>query len=433
MFLKKNNMKRKNIILVMLLVLAGLFTMQSCNKDDASTVITEQAFTQPEIISPAVRADGTVLFTGSTVNLTWKSVNPGDPEKWDVYFGTSENPPLYKAAHTAQTLTVPVVDGQEYFWKVVVVDANGVATKTPVNSFIAVNGTNAEMAVDLSVTTDVLTAVGLNLTADKTVDLRLLILKKSDMSIVSAVDDGAAAESYHDFGTLADGEYILGVDIFSTINAGDFNKPISLSLALHFDQLGMVNETLEFPKVMTNANPCSLYRTYLASVKKDGSKYTISKAVSYLAPSVLTWKGTDADYPSEVTSTESCAGKTMRGVGFGWMLDWWGETIVSGGTLNYTISGNKITIPLQKYCKTTYKGAAQPEYSIQGTGTIDNSGAFPVYTIQYDFIQSGSSIATVSMDYGWPTPYFEAKITTDPAGLKSASIPSINRPDKAQR
>jgi hypothetical protein len=56
MFKKKLNMKRKNIILVTLLVLAGLFTMQSC-KDEAPTVITDQAFTQPEIISPVVRAD----------------------------------------------------------------------------------------------------------------------------------------------------------------------------------------------------------------------------------------------------------------------------------------------------------------------------------------------------------------------------------------
>ena len=417
----------------MLLVLAGLFTMQSCNDDIASTVITEQAFTQPEVVSPVVRADGTVLFTGSTVTLTWKSVNPGDPEKWDVYFGTSDTPPLFKAAHTTQSISVPVVDGTEYYWQVAVVDANGIKTKSEVNHFTAVNGTNPDMLVDLSVTTDVLTAIGLNLTPDKTVDLRFLVLKKSDMSIVATVDDGAAAESYDGFGALADGEYVLAVDIYSTINAGDFNKPVSLSLSLHFDQLGMINEQLDFPKVMTNANPCQLYRTYLASVKKVGAKYTISKSVSYLAPAVITWKGTDADYPSEVTSTESCTDKTMRGLGFGWMLDWWGETIVSGGTLKYTVSGDAITIPLQKYCKTTYKLAAQPEYSIQGTGTINKSGAFPVYTIHYDFIQSGSSIATVSMDYGWPTPYFEAIITSDPAGLKSASIPSGSRISKPVR
>jgi hypothetical protein len=409
MFLKKNNMKRKNIFLVMLLVLAGLFTMQSCNKDDASNAITEQAFTQPEIISPIVRADGTVLFTGSTVNLTWKSVNPGDPEKWDVYFGTSDNPPLFKAALATQTLTVPVVDGQHYYWKVVVVDANGLATTSPVNSFIAVNGTSQDMLVDLSVTTDVLSAIGLNLTPDKTVDLRLLILKKSDMSIVSAVDDGAAAESYDGFGELADGEYVLGVDIFSTINAGDFNKAVSLNLSLHFDQLGMINQTIDFPKVMTNANPCNLYRTYLASVTKAGSKYTISKAVSFMAPAIVTWTGKDDVYDSQVTTTESCSGKTMKGLNAGWMLDYWGEIITSGGVISYTVTGTTINIPLQKFCKTTWKGAAQPEYSIQGTGTIDNSGAKPVYTIKYDLIQSGKTILTAGN--GVPLGYLLAVIS----------------------
>jgi hypothetical protein len=427
-------MKRKNIILIMLFVLSGLFTIQSCIKEDSSTFTAKQAFTQPVASSPVVRSDGTVLFTGSTVDLTWVSENKsGDAVKWDVYFGTDAAPVLYKSGLTKQTLSVPVVDGQTYFWKVVIIDANGVKTSSQIFSFIAVNGTNPNILVDLTCQTDVLTAVGLNLTPDKTVDLRLLILKKSDMSVVATIDDGAAAESYDGFGLLPDGEYVIGVDIFSTINAGDFNAPISLSLALNFDQLGMINQKLDFPKVMTNASPCNLYRTYLSTVKKVGSKYTITKAISYLKPAVLTWKGTDADYPSEVTMTESCAGKTMTGVGFGWMLDWWGEIIVSGGTLNYTVSGNTITIPLQKYCKTTYKGAVQPEYSIQGTGTIDNSGTYPVYTIHYDFIQSGSSIAKVSMDYGWPTNYFEAKITTDPNVTKSANISSSIRPARPKR
>jgi len=112
----------------------------------------------------------------------------------------------------------------------------------------------------------------------------------------------------------------------------------------------------------------------------------------------------------------------MHGLGFGWMGDWWGEVIVSGGTLQYSISGNSITIPLQKYCKTTYNSAAQPEYSIEGIGTIDNSGTYPVYTIYYDFIQSESSIAAISMENGWPTDYFEAVITTDPNVSKSAFI-----------
>lgn len=388
-------MKRKNIILAILPIIVAMFGLQSCTKVDNTTFTTYAAFTQPATTSPVVRADGTVLFTGTTVNLTWTSANPNsDAVAWNVYFGEDASPALYKSGLTTQTLAVPVADGKTYYWKVDILDGRKVKTTSETYSFTAVNGTNPQIQVDLSVTTDVLTAIGLNKTADQVVDLRLLVLKKSDLSIVKTIDDGAANESYSDLGTLADGDYVLGVDIFSTINAGDFNKPLNLSLALQFNQLGMINKKLEFPNVMTNANPCKLYRTYLANVKKAGAVYTITSAVSYLTPPVATWKGTDDVYPSEITTTLNCTSTTMKGLGFGWMLDYWGEIITSGGTLAYTVSGTTITIPLQKYCKTTYNGAAQPEYSISGTGTIDNSGATPVWTIKYDFIQSGKSILT---------------------------------------
>lgn len=409
-------MKKRNIILALLPFALTIFTLNSCKVDDG-TITVYHAFTTPVLTTtPAVRADETVLFTGSTVALNWGSKDAdGDPGNWNVYFGTDPvSPALFKSALAANTISVPVVDGTTYYWYVEVVDANKVKTKSEISSFTAVNGKNPEISMNLNVTTDVLAAIGLDLTPDQTVDLRLMIFKKSDLSVVKIVDDGNANESYGEFSTLPDGEYVVGVDIFSTINAGDFNKVVKLSMSLQFDQLGILNQKLDFPNVMTNANPCSLYRTYLASVKKVGAVYTIASAVSYLAPSVLTWKGTDADYTSQVKTTESCAGKTMTGLGFDWMLDWWGEKITSGGTLSYTISGSTITIPLQKYCKTTYNGAAQPEYSIKGTGTINNSGAYPVYTIQYDFIQSGASIATICLDYGWPTNYFEAVITTKP-------------------
>lgn len=52
------------------------------------------------------------------------------------------------------------------------------------------------------------------------------------------------------------------------------------------------------------------------------------------------------------------------------------------------------------------------DIQISGTGTIDNSGAFPVWTIQYDLIQSGKSILTAAN--GVPAGYLEAVITTNP-------------------
>lgn len=431
---------KKNIkALAMLPIIMALFAIQSCKQESNVTPTVENAFTQPVATSPVVRADGTARFTGSTVTLAWSSeAAGGDAQSWDVYFGTNSTPPLYQSGVKQTSLTVPVEDGKTYYWRVVVKDARGIITDSYFPgyqnfSFTAVNGLNPKMDVNMTTTTNVATAIGMDLAPDDVVDLRLLVIKKSDMSVVDIIDNGASSESYGGFGDLADGEYLLATDIFSTKNFGDFNAPVSLSLSLNFQQLGIIDTTLNFANVMTNEYPCPLYRTYLAKVVKAGPAYTISSNVSYMAPPVLTWLGDDATYPSQITTTESCDAKTMTGLGFGWMLDWWGEIIQTGGTLTYTISGNTITIPLQPYCTTTYKGAVQPAYSIQGSGTIDNSGQYPVYHIQYDFIQSGASIGEISNQYGWPTTYFEATITTNPNGLKSATIESAKRPAKPNR
>lgn len=393
--------------------LAGLFTMQSCKKDTSVPPKVYGSFTDPVIVAPA--NEGYVSVPGTTIDLKWESTDSdGDPLLWDVYFGTSSNPPLVKSGNTSLTYTATVAKGKEYFWRVQTKDANGVITRSSTWSFKVIDPA-ADMTVDLSWTTDVKTVIGIDLAADKAVDMRLLIVKASDKSIVGE-EDGATYESYADFNTLPDGDYLVAADIYSTINAGDFNKPININLNLTFSQAGIIDQSIPFPAVMTNANACSLYRTYLATVKKVGTAYTITKAVSYMTPLILTWNGTDADSPSQATTTADCAGKTMTGLGFGWMLDYWGEIIVSGGTLNYTSTATTITIPLQLYCSTTYKGAPQTPYYVQGTGTIDNSGAYPVWTIHYDFKQGTHWVAAEPAYGGWPTAYFEAIITTNPAG-----------------
>jgi hypothetical protein len=405
-------MKRYILFFIMMISLAGLFTMQSCKKDTGVPPKVYGSFTDPVIVAPA--NGGYVSVTGTTIDLQWESTDAdGDPLNWDVYFGDSSNPPLVKSDNTSLTYTVTIEKGKEYFWRVECKDANGIITRSSEWSFIVIDPA-ADMTVDMSWATDVKTVVGIDLTPQAAVDMRLLIVKASDKSIVGE-EDGSGFESFADFNTLPNGDYLIAADIYATINAGDFNKPINIDLNLAFFQPGIVDETLTYPKVMTNANPCSLYRTYLATVTKAGTVYTIAKAVSYMIPSVLTWKGTDADSPSQVTTTATCAGKTMTGLGFGWMWDYWGEIIIEGGTLSYTSTATTITIPFQKYLTTTYKGVKQTPYYVQGTGTIDNTGAYPVWTIHYDFKQGTHWVAAEPGYGGWPTSYFEAIITTNPA------------------
>ena len=423
-------MKKRNISLVILLLISVIFTFQSCQEEEG-TLVTFGAFTQPVLVAPA--NDAFLSPAGTTVDLKWSSTDAeGDPEKWDIYFGTSDNPDLVKTGHNSQTYTVTVTKGNEYFWRVVGTDANGIPTRSATWSFKIIDP-EADMYMAMSWTTDVKTSVGLDLDPEEAVDLRLLIVDATDESIVDAADGASATEEYFDFNSLEDGTYLIAADIYATIDAGDFNAPINIDLELAFYQPGIINETFVYPKVMTNSYPCDAYRTYLATVVKAGTVFTISKEVSYMAPEATVWSGTDATYPSEVTTVEGCE-LLMNMLGGGWMLDWWGEVIVEGGTLTYTVDeSGKVTIPFQYYCTTTYNGAVQDDYSIQGSGTLDESGEYPVMTLHYDFKQGGTWIGAYCYEnYGWEQNGFDAVITTEPSGKGSKGASSV-RPPKPNR
>jgi hypothetical protein len=423
-------MKRKNIILGLLIVFSfGMFSIQSCKKEDPTTFEVKQAFTTPVVTSPAVRGDGTIYTPNNTVTLTWESVNAGDPGKWNVYFGEAGAASLVVEGSTALSYTANgLKDGTSYEWYVEIVDARKVKTTSAVNSFVAVDGTNPSISIALDVATDVKSAVGLDLPADDVVDLRFLLVNKSDGNVVVVVDDGYASEVFDTLGRMPDGEYMIGVDVGATINAGDFNAPITLSMSLSFDQLGILSSTLDFPSVMTNEKTCAYYRTYLASVKKVGATYTVTKSVadwvdpSVSDPAVLagTWLGTDGDatYASEIVSAVSDGVVLFDKINSQWMQTFWGEVILTSFPVEfvYNYCTGTFTIPKQKIMETSYEGEAQPFYSIVGTGTFDSSGDFPVITIKYELVQGTTNIAAYCFSKGYMTVnYFEAVITTDPS------------------
>jgi len=420
-------MKKIIIASTTLFLAFGLLTMQSCKKDESPTPIVKYTAAIPVATSPVVNTDGTVFFTGTTVDLKWAAENKGKAAVWDVYFGTSKDPALKQKGVAGTTLTVNVEDGFTYYWKVECTDDAGIKTTSQIFKFTAVNGSNPKLTVNLGVTTNVKTAIGVDLTADEVIDLRFLIVNKETNAIVKTVNAGKANEVYREFASLPDGNYLLGVDIASTLNFGSINKPVDLSLSLKFAQLGVIDTTLAFPNVMNNVNSCSIYRTYLATVVKVGSLYTVASTVSYWSDAVTnptalvgTWSGYDADaaWPSEVTSSIVSGALKFTGIGRGWMQDptnGWGEVI----TKQYPISMNlnycagTVTIPKQKIMETTYKGDAQPAYSISGSGTFDMSGDYPSMIIKYDFIQGTTTIAKY-----FGLPYFTMEISLAP-GKKS--------------
>jgi hypothetical protein len=323
------------------------------------------------------------------------------------------------------------------------------ATFTPVEVMFTIgNYTEGALVADLSWTTDIATVIGVNKDPDKVVDLRLLIIDESGDIVDGA--DGASFETFSKFSALDDGTYRIATDIFSTINAGDLNAIITLSLTLNFNQVGVINDlTFQYPNVMTNYYACDRYRTYLATIVKSGDNYTITKSIDKeviadLTVMAGTWLGDDTEfgYESLVDTYVQNDSLFLDSLGYGWTTDWWGEPVIDGGTAYFEVNWctGEVSIPLQYYISTTYEGDPQTPYYISGSGSVDFSGDYPIMTLNYDLVQGGSSIGTsLYNNHYMSTPLFVATMTLDPAGLPIAKslrenpILKFNRPPKPVR
>jgi len=73
--------------------------------------------------------------------LSWTCTDPdGDTLTYDIYFGTSSNPPLVKSEHTSTTYNLGTLDyGTTYYWKIVAKDGKGGVTEGPIWSFTTEN------------------------------------------------------------------------------------------------------------------------------------------------------------------------------------------------------------------------------------------------------------------------------------------------------
>jgi len=424
-------MKREILALFMMLAISGLFTMQSCNKETPTPFKTYGSFTDPVLLAPA--DGGFVNVTGTTVELKWESTDSdGDPQKWDVYFGEASNPELYQSGVTQQTVTVEVTPGTEYFWRVQITDAHKVITRSPTWSFQIVDPA-APLEMEMTWETNSLAAIGMEIDPIVAANMRLRIYKedKKTMAIPASINT-AGFESYSGFNTLADGIYWIETEVAATIDAGDFNNPLNISIELAFNQTGTMSETFGYPEVMTNEFVCTTYKVYLGYVTKVGNTYTFTKEVTKpVSPLSFVWYGLDNsgfEYPSQVETYQGCA-LMVKGLSYDWMLDYWGEVIIKGGysTIAIDTVAGTVTIPNQFYCRTKYNGAVQPDYFIEGTGTIARNGGFWEMTISYDLLQNGVSMA--SMD-PLSDPIFVATLTTDPAAAKGAtkSVRQFTRP-----
>ena len=95
--------------------------------------------------------------------------------------------------------------------------------------------------------------------------------------------------------------------------------------------------TFEFESALNTGGTCNLNYYVMVKIMKSGTDYTIEELGQFpdVSPLVGTYSGTDfvggvtGEYPSEVV-TQVNADMTIgiTELGFGWMVDFWGETVV---------------------------------------------------------------------------------------------------------
>lgn len=112
----------------MLLVFAGLFTMQSCTKESTTPI---EIFKAAVPVNPTPVVDAVVPLSGTSYTLKWEGTSP----TWDIYIGTTDKPGLAKAGVTGNSYVFTTTTGGEFFWYVVTKDANKVVSTSPVWNF----------------------------------------------------------------------------------------------------------------------------------------------------------------------------------------------------------------------------------------------------------------------------------------------------------
>ena len=70
-------------------------------------------------------------------DLSWSCSEPdGEPLKFDVYFGTSDNPPKISSKQTETSYDLSTLEKEtKYYWKIVAHDPHGASTSSPIWSF----------------------------------------------------------------------------------------------------------------------------------------------------------------------------------------------------------------------------------------------------------------------------------------------------------
>lgn len=147
---------------------------------------------------------------------------------------------------------------------------------------------------------------------------------------------------------------------------------------------------------------------------------------------VGSWSGSDAGYTSEFMTLKESDVLKGKGMGVGFIEDFWAENVIEEGNFTITINDDgTVDIPRQYVFKTIYEGDNY-DYEIAGSGTWDNCGATPEMVIKYDiyYPDDAKGLAATYASYLDNIPYLTAEIQLDASKSGYILRPPVNSPRK---
>ncbi len=325
-----------------------------------------------------------------------------------------------KASFNVKILKDDAYEPTEYFTITIGDKRTANAKITPVDAkFTIQNFVSGDLALKLAWDPQADDQYGDPIAATDIADMIFYIKKPN--GLVDTVD-GAGFEGYVIPDTAADGNYLVYTQFY---NAMQFPDPVDLNLSLSTYEVGMVDNTLEYPGLATTADASMCeFNLYLASIVKAGKQYTITKtparivgnfnlsdfAGNYTGAEYGVYKGTK--YGGNVSLTDSlCATNDTiyaKYLGLKVMPVFWGENPVDVAPTYLIIKNDgTIDIPMQYLMTTTAAGGlADSVYNISGNGTYSSCDQSMVLHYEISYASDGSGIAAA-----WGMPYFVEDIS----------------------
>lgn len=152
------------------------------------------------------------------------------------------------------------------------------ASIEPVNfSLTITNATVDQLDLALTWTTSIVDIGGGAVDPEDAANFRL-ILDHLDPSIENDTIAGSGFKEFTFASDLADGEYNLIVEFVSVTDLGDLGSDFDIGLVLDLYQIGLVDQSFEFPAVLNSGDAeCPGYSFTLGTLTKTGDSYSFEE------------------------------------------------------------------------------------------------------------------------------------------------------------